>query len=299
MPASLKALSKYLGIVLTVLCIGFVAWRFSLLTPQIRRLSDWPSVLAGLSIATLIYSLGALFLAIAWWFLLRTFARAPISLLSASHGHLLAQLAKYLPGNLFHFAARHVHAHRNGLDHIELASAAFAESLLLVIMATLLSVSLPTEALPAEIQWLATWRWPIVIGLLCTLSIGVYILRSRAQATDRDPFQTSAIGNVLGAFACYLVFFLMAAAAFRSLLEIEDLSYFLLLSTVAISWLGGFLVFGAPGGLGVREALLVTFLGPVVGEAHAIYAALVFRGATILGDVVVFLVGVLIGRRTL
>lgn len=50
----------------------------------------------------------------------------------------------------------------------------------------------------------------------------------------------------------------------------------------ALSWVAGFLVPGAPAGLGVREAVLVALLSPSVDRALPV--VLGFRLATILGD---------------
>ena len=72
----------------------------------------------------------------------------------------------------------------------------------------------------------------------------------------------------------------------------------MLFRSVAICWLGGFLVVGAPGGLGVREALFLGILGPLVGEAPALVSALTFRVATTLGDVVMSLIGLWLGKRS-
>ena len=56
----------------------------------------------------------------------------------------------------------------------------------------------------------------------------------------------------------------------------------LAIGAFAVSWVAGFLVPGAPAGLGVREAVLVAFLSPAVERALPI--VLGFRLATTLGD---------------
>ena len=59
----------------------------------------------------------------------------------------------------------------------------------------------------------------------------------------------------------------------------------------------GFLTPGAPSGIGIREALLVYFLGPELGAAQAIVIAALFRVATISGDLLFWAVCGLRGRR--
>ena len=58
-----------------------------------------------------------------------------------------------------------------------------------------------------------------------------------------------------------------------------------------IAWIAGFVVPGAPGGLGPREAALVTLSAPSLGEPNALLAVALFRCVTLSGDVVCFLLG--------
>ena len=52
-----------------------------------------------------------------------------------------------------------------------------------------------------------------------------------------------------------------------------------------LAWLTGFLVPGASGGLGVREATMLLLLTPQIGEPTALALALSTRLITTLGDV--------------
>ena len=67
-------------------------------------------------------------------------------------------------------------------------------------------------------------------------------------------------------------------------------------SIFATAWIAGFVTPGAPGGLGVREAVLLSALIPVYGPAAAVGMAIVLRIVTTLGDGAAFLVGVLLRR---
>jgi uncharacterized membrane protein YbhN (UPF0104 family) len=66
----------------------------------------------------------------------------------------------------------------------------------------------------------------------------------------------------------------------------------------SLSWIGlfilapiaGFLAMVAPGGLGVREAILSFALSPSMGPSKALAVALLARGAYILSEIVAWLV---------
>jgi uncharacterized membrane protein YbhN (UPF0104 family) len=62
----------------------------------------------------------------------------------------------------------------------------------------------------------------------------------------------------------------------------------LVLLAQAAAWTAGFLTPGAPGGLGVREAVLVALLVGPLGEGSALAVALAWRVATLGGEVIFF-----------
>ena len=56
------------------------------------------------------------------------------------------------------------------------------------------------------------------------------------------------------------------------------------------AWLAGFIIPGAPGGIGVREAVLIFFVTPIIGEPQSIAVAIALRFVTLLGDVCFFVI---------
>jgi len=73
--------------------------------------------------------------------------------------------------------------------------------------------------------------------------------------------------------------------------------YWLLIAAFALAWVVGFVTPGAPGGLGVREGLMLLMLAPVYTAASAGVLVIALRIATTLGDVMILTVGVLVLPR--
>ena len=100
---------------------------------------------------------------------------------------------------------------------------------------------------------------------------------------------------LLGCFAIYLVnYLLMGAILYLLASELfgqAEADFWLLTGIFAVAWIAGFVTPGAPGGLGVREAILVASLGPLYGEGTAVALALTLRAVTTAGDGLGFLVG--------
>jgi len=70
-----------------------------------------------------------------------------------------------------------------------------------------------------------------------------------------------------------------------------DTSFVAVGAIYLFGWLVGFVVPGAPGGIGVREAVFIILLAPLVGEANALTYSIAVRLVTIGGDILFYLAG--------
>jgi uncharacterized membrane protein YbhN (UPF0104 family) len=97
--------------------------------------------------------------------------------------------------------------------------------------------------------------------------------------------------------ACAAIYFafMVASAALLAVLArtlgIGFDSFAILLAANAASWAAGFIVIGAPGGLGVREVAFVALAGAALGESGALLLIGIFRIVTFLGDTLFFAAG--------
>ena len=69
------------------------------------------------------------------------------------------------------------------------------------------------------------------------------------------------------------------------------------ISTYVIAWVLGYIVPGASGGIGIREAALLILLGPLLGGSLVSALALVHRLITIIGDFLGYLIVILQERK--
>jgi glycosyltransferase 2 family protein len=208
-----------------------------------------------------------------------------------------ANLAKYLPGNIFQFAGRHVMgSDLRWSDHALLCSTAL-EILVIVLSAALVNLLLltifPLEEIPGT--------GPIAVVsavIVTTLVTGTLLF---IPARKFLPFRNFAeqITAVLYSRApaiavlLYMVFFFtlgeMTVATFYGIngrWVWRLWQQFTVAYTAA--WLIGYVTPGAPGGVGVREAALVVLLRPSLGEAAALSVAAGLRFLTMLGDLLLF-----------
>ncbi len=231
--------------------------------------------------STVIYSFTNLMLALAWWNLLRSFG-AYKSKRWALNIYGTSQLAKYVPGNIFHIAGRQAMGMAAGVPGWSLVKSSAWELGLISIAGTMfvwLTLPLIVPAIPVV----------AALGLFAMSIAGFTVLLSYYFSL----FMTRAL-------VWYIGFLAISGALFVGLVgvvseyEAGDLSWIPLGGAYVIAWLAGLVTPGAPAGLGVRELVLLFLLKGIVEEADLVLAVVLGRVVTVGGDLATFFVATLV-----
>lgn len=270
-----------------------------------------PRAALGIVLAALLWSTGAPLLALAWRGLLDGLGvRRSWRELFAIVG--ITQFAKYVPGNIAQYVGRVGMSLARGIRARPLSVTLILETLLVIAAAVVMGVGtglLSDVGLDAVRDHGAQLA---LIALLIVLAIvGLFVFRRMAPALLRRlaPKYTPALegallppqANIGRAFVLYCGMYV--AMGFGLILLTHFLlpraphDYWLLIAVFALAWVVGFVTPGAPGGLGVREALMVLMLAPVYTAASASVLVIALRIATTLGDVLTLGTGVLLLPR--
>ena len=242
------------------------------------------------------YGLMVSLLAFIWSYLALSSQDHRHGLLSLGASYLKSQFAKYLPGNVFQYAARHALGRQLGVTHGNLAAAAILEGILLICAAALivlLSGQDMARSLFSSLPVVPAWSAIFIV-------LGVVSLSWLPRPRMLQWFPRYSPGNLLCAFLGYLLFFAGFAAIFLFLLEwLTGLTYptTRVLSSSSLAWLVGFVIPGAPAGTGMREAALALAAGEQTPTAGLLSAIVIFRVITLLGDFLAFCAGLLISAR--
>lgn len=247
--------------------------------------------LAGLVAGVGLYGLALVSGTVAWMVLVRGLG-APLLLRPAVAMVLRSNAAKYLPGNVGHYLGRTALARVGGTPLRIVVVSLSLEAVLTVVAGVLFALSVApavfTRALAAHGREITDAS--VILPVLVVVGIGVAAMRWY-RTTEGLPGSSS----LLAAFALFTANFALLGLAVtlvaRYSVGIEPSGYASLAGAFAVAWVGGFAVPGSPGGLGVREALLVAALGPSVGSGPALALALLFRLVTVAGDGAALAVG--------
>jgi uncharacterized membrane protein YbhN (UPF0104 family) len=144
-----------------------------------------------------------------------------------------------------------------------------------------------------------------IIALLVPLA-GVWLIGERRPAfLDRwlGP-RRIAHPNPLTLVCCFLVYCLGLANSgwnidllARYLLGAQESHIMLAIGVFAVAWVAGFVTLVSPGGVGVREAVLLAGLTPAYGPGIALAVAVAYRVVTSIGDGLAFALAFVAERR--
>jgi uncharacterized membrane protein YbhN (UPF0104 family) len=286
------------GVLLSVFCVVWIVYRFvdSGLLQRVTESSYSERLVFRIAQAVPVYASGLVALGIAWWFLQGTFATQKLAVRDTFVCYGVTQFGKYLPGNVGQYLGRHVVLRGMGLSHATLTMCAITEAGLLVCASLMWSaplIDLYLPGLPA-----ATLLIVLPLGLLVVIAIfSVARVRIRWMENHVRHFAPAAI---FVALALYLLFFAIMAMTLQLVawtFDSQALSFVQLSAVASLSWVAGYLVIGAPGGLGVREAVFLILLHGRMPEDQILLMAAGFRVATFGGDLLLFLLVVPFNAR--
>jgi uncharacterized membrane protein YbhN (UPF0104 family) len=210
--------------------------------------------------------------------------------------YLKTVIFKYAPGNVFHFLGRHSLSKSHQLSHetiafangIEILLQLFAVSFIIMIGAFFFDISLNLG------EYIALSKTKILLAFSLLIVVVLMVLFKRKYRESL--LHKKAIWRLFRVFTYHLVFLLGSAlilvAVYATLFGIS-FSFSIFVQTIfvsSIAWLFGFVVPGAPGGVGIREAMLLLLLPSImiVSKEVVLAGALIYRVVTILAEGLTF-----------
>lgn len=272
----LKTCINYIGTLLAIAGVVFVSLKLKQYwqADSINHVSiiSWMAI----GVLSVCYAGANIFLVVAWKNILEHY-NMRVSSRWAFQAYGISQLAKYVPGNIFHIAGRQALAMAAGLPGKLVLKSNLLELIMISCGGALmgwivLSVLFPNLSLI------------MALTLLFCSYIGVILIA-------RFYFSLSLSKAIIYQF----LFLLSSAFIFTTILTLLDHERVLDISVICttigvytIAWLAGLVMPGAPAGIGIRELVVVYFLSEYIPNAELLLAVLLGRIVTVIGDILFF-----------
>jgi len=277
----LKKLVYFLGKSLGILGLVFVFYKLS----QEYTLSSFvKQFILLLDILPFLLILNFLSIVIgiyAWHAMLEHYAKKSFPYLSSYYYFSKTEIAKYLPGNIFHFIGRQALASKIGISQVEMVKITLLLSFLLLTGTVFTSTffAFLSENIPHTILTLMGLSSIIILIILVYLYPS-FPLRKKVTMNSYLALSIALQGLMLGMIVMY------QSESFTANL------FFLCVSIYTVSWLIGFVTPGASGGLGIREGtfiVIATYLQVDISADIIIFSVLLVRLINIAVDIGVYL----------
>lgn len=303
-PATRATLRRVAGWSITIAALGFFIERIAANGAHMPPIT-WGLTSASIATVSVLLALGAIVLSgLAWWVLLAD-QRAGLPMGRAIPLFLVSQFGKYLPGNVGQFVGRVVLARDAAVPPSVTLATMVTEVLWNV--GTALGVSALAMYLFLGTRLAALPSWMNVTGL-CTCFVallaapwvGTTLLRRAlpglvakvfSGSELRPPGWFAALKVSVLYVACYACLGTALGLQARFLFSAPAAPLVEVSGFFALAWLAGYLLPGAPAGIGVRESVMLVLLAPLYGESTAIALGITLRLASTLADALALLAG--------
>lgn len=285
----IKKAAYALGKILGFLGLVFVFYKLSTeytLESFYTKLTAFTSLLPLLIFLNLLSSVIGIYV---WHLMLKGYAKKKFGYLSSYYYFAKTEIAKYLPGNLFHFIGRQALASKMSISQVEMAKISLLFTLLLAVGTLIAATLFALLSGAIEIK--------IKASLLFVTALAVAgVLFTYPTFTKSQKFS----------FAFILAFSIALQGVILALIigfQLDNINFGLFAQTASIyiiSWLIGFVTPGASGGLGVREGAFIAianFVHLSIASEIVIFSIFLIRFVNILVDLLMFFSTFVIGKR--
>ena len=295
---NVKKVVSLLGTALMILSFVFIGTRLVQYDIDFTMLSS-PWVIAGFLMVSVSIGLFMLFAARNFGWIVEDLTGIHIDSGLILPLYCLANLYKYIPGSVMYVIGRNrLAVESDEVSHSQVVVSTVAEGVLIAIAAVSLVV---LSVFDYFITYLRTTMPPVVwTALVIVFIVGGpimflfrrHIAKFLSKHTNGLDFRQlrAVLGKRLGAGLLLLTSLSLSFLVTLMLLgqPITPRMAPTIMGMFVLSWMTGFLTPGAPGGLGVREAAMLLFLGPMMDDGIILSAIVIHRMIYVIGDVLAF-----------
>ena len=255
-----------------------------------------PFVIAGLLLTALAFGAGIVFGGVNYRWLIGNVTGVSLDPRLVIRLYCISNLYKYIPGTVMFLVGRNrIALETNKVTHAQIALATVMEGVF-IILATIITIvfSVHGEAVSYMRQVnIPGFVWIIIGAIVFVAVLLAVIFRRRLRTTLKEfadtmkNFSLAAKAKRLG--TAILIIVVMAVTYLVTLMLLGQQVTLAMVPTIVglylLSWLAGFLTPGAAGGMGIREAVLLMFMGTYLSPTIVVPSAIMHRVVCIVGDV--------------
>lgn len=295
---------KIIGTIAMIISFVFIVRTFIKMDIDLSAISSGYQIIIIFLLAS-VMMLNLFLSSYSWKIIVEFFENKKVAFLPIMDVYSKSNIAKYLPGNVFQFAGRNVLGKTLEISQFSITAATileimflFGTGLLIVVVFFINSLSRVIKLISEREIYRNTFFAVLAIGIILAALVFILIKKKPMyiEITKRI-ISKEFIFIFIKLLVLYSLGFLIMGCVYYVVFKIildTTLSFGVVISAAIISWVVGFAVPGAPGGMGIREAVMLLLLGSFASRDMVALGAVVFRLISIIGDVLSFVVDLFI-----
>lgn len=297
MKKSISLYAKYIWLSAIVVFISlFIYRRFFLITETFALI---PTLNIALSLITLFF---AKFLLVVFMYYSLITINKGLSLKVCYHIYHTSQIAKYIPGSIWHFLSRYFAYKQKGFSFTEIKNALIIENLFLVASAFLFGtvILIFKNSTFLNQLFLNYYIWFMSAGAVFFICALVVYFTGNTKVTDwLRKININGLIKVIFALCCIWItlgysFYILVEPFFKESVTILEITG---LFTLAFGL--GYITPFAPAGIGIRESVLVFGLSSLINSDIAVIITIFSRILYLLVEILLVLSTLVIRERCL
>lgn len=305
---NINRIIKYIGNIIMILAVVVIIKKMQSYNLDYSFIFSQKNIVAFM-IVTLIYSMTVIWGGVPWTNVMNALLNSKIRYAETMLIFTKSNVLKYIPGNIFQYVGRNELALRKQFKHSDVALSTLIDVCWNILSIILIAVLLAGRSLYAYItqQYEIIWKEIvlILIPFLCAIILIFVIFRKKKKELIRmlkKIFSIKLAKVLLGNFLFYAVQGIVNAGLYVVIFSIISGEQYsvqnvvLSMGAMLVAFVAGFITPGAPGGVGVREAVSLFLLGEMIGESVILSGIVIMRVLSIIGDVFSFVLVWMIER---
>lgn len=207
--------------------------------------------------------------------------------------YLKANIEKYLPGNVIQYAGRNLLAKEYGVSQKSIVAASIMELLWISVSAIFFSILISIQNV--KIVGKQLWSNPVaksnivilmVLSVVIVFALSIVLRKTKYWGLIRSYFNRRFLSLLGETFIIYVINFGLSGLLLSLIFRILHckINFINIASANILAWLAGYVVPGSPGGIGIREAVLILLLSVEYSKGVVALAAVLLRVCGIVGD---------------
>jgi len=262
------------------------------------------STMSIMFILVIVYMMCVILECLPWRALIYEIASIKISFIEISVIFTKANILKYVPGNVFQYVGRNELAVKKDIKHSDVAFSTIIDVIWKLSTNCIVAILIYWNGMISWINYQGLSIQIIVVALvvLCAIIAIVILLsrkfheqanrlRTKLKCINKKSFNFCLVRNFIFYSIQCVVTSIITFTIFKivSPIEISMLDFRIYIGAILVAWIIGFVTLGAPGGLGVREAVLIFLLKDVMVDDIILLGVVISRVVSIVGDLAAFI----------